>query len=276
MEKRQADSIDQGTPNSKPAVKRVAVESGCTPGESGESTVARPLDFDRVEREAEDPDRPPSWFLRFFEGFEKRLEEKITKKLDAVCVKVKEHDDVISACTLQIESLEKEIKALKKEKSSFEIKLDDLENRSRRCNIVFHGIKEAPKENCHAVVQDMLTKFVGLAAEDFVIERCHRTPTTPLPRAEKDVRPPRIVHAAFSSYSTKEKVRKACVAKFKEESFNGNKIFVSDDYSKRVLNMRKEKMEKFKKLKEESRKPFFLYPDRLAYRSKDGKLHFVD
>ena len=142
---------------------------------------------------------------------------------------------------------------------------------------MFHGVPESPKENCQAAVQDMLMKFVGLAAGDVVIERCHRTPSTPLPRVEpeNEKRPPRIIHAAFSSYSTKEKVRKACVAKFKTARFNGNKIFVSDDFSKRVINMRKEKMGKFKQLKDENKKPFFLYPDRLAYRAGDGKLHFV-
>ena len=111
-QKRQSDCIDRENTPTKPASKRMAVEGAGAGGESGGSSVARPLDFVADSREnAVEVDRPPSWFLRFFEGFEKRLDEKITKRLDEVCLKVKEHDEIFTACSLQIDNLEKEIRS---------------------------------------------------------------------------------------------------------------------------------------------------------------------
>ena len=235
----------------------------------------RSLDFQNV---AGDDDPPPTWFLRFFQAFEQRMDEKITFKLNELCVKVKEHDEFIAACKLEMESLQDEIKVLRKDKSNLVEKLDDLENRSRGCNLVFHGVPESKKqerEDCLAVVEELLTGFVGLQKQDYVIERCHRTPSYPLSPRQDQKTPPRIIHVAFASYPTKERVRKACISKFKSTSFKGSKIYVSDDFSKRVIQLRKEKMSKFKSLKEENKKPFFLYPDRLAYRGLEGKLIFV-
>ena len=55
----------------------------------------------------------------------------------------------------------------------------------------------------------------------------------------------------------------------------GSKIFVSDDFSKRVLMRRKSKMDKFKQLKDEGKKPFFLLSGPPGIRGRDGKLHLV-
>ena len=166
------------------------------------------------------------------------------------------------------------MKVLRKEGHEMTAKIDDLENRSRRNNLVFHGLPEVHKENCQEVINDLLTRFVGLAPDKFQIERCHRTPSNPTARAENG-RGPRIIHVAFASYMEKEVVRKACVNKFKSEKYKESKLFVSDDFSKRVLSMRKDKIDTFKRLKTEGKRPFFLYPDRLGYRSGDGKLHLV-
>ena len=250
-------------------------------GKTGQPGAARSLAFDQHHADVmvtkPDDIAPPRWFVQFFVGFEQRLNVKITKRLDEVCEKVKEHDESLTACSIQMDNLEKQVQDLKKERSELIGKLDDLENRSRRNNLVFHGISETegPKEQCQQVIQEMLTQFVGLSVNDFEIERCHRTPSSPPPTTENERRSPRIVHVAFSTYSAKEKVRKACIARFKADLYRGKKIFVSDDFSSRVLRMRKEKMEKFKQMKDEKKKPFFLYPDRLAYRGSDGKLHIV-
>ena len=68
--------------------------------------------------------------------------------------------------------------------------------------------------------------------------------------------------------------RSACIQKFKNKDakFYGKKLFVPEDFSKRVMLQRKENIDVFKRLKEERRKPFFLCPDKLAYRQATGKL----
>ena len=236
------------------------------------AAAKRSLAFGQTDVE---DDSPPRWFLRFFKEFELRLESKIVKRLDDLTLKVTEHDDTLTACTIHLDSMEREIQMLKKEREEMASKLDDLENRSRRNNLVYHGIPEVPKEICENTINEMLVEFVGLSPTSYQIERCHRTPSSPTPATEKEKRSPRIIHVAFATFAAKEKVRKACVQKFKMDPYKGSKIFVSDDFSKRVLMRRKSKMDKFKQLKDEGKKPFFLYPDRLGFRGRDGKLHLV-
>ena len=221
----------------------------------------------------------PKWFTTFFKGFEERLEHRIetvlVKRLDELRTKVNENDEKLTACTMQLNDVVDEVKKLRKEKEELALKLDDLENRSRRKNVIFHGVPESgPREKCQEVVKELLQEFVGLSSEVLnEVERCHRTPTSP--SQDQGGNKPRIIHGAFSTFQTKEKVRKACVGKFKECRFKGQKIFVSDDLSKRILQLRRKKMDTLKRLKDEGKKPFFIYPDKLAYRDREGKLHVV-
>ena len=77
---------------------------------------------------------------------------------------------------------------------------------------------------------------------------------------------------AFSSYVIKEKVRKASIETFKSMKYKDSKIFVNVDLSARVLQLRKNLMGQFMKLKKEGKKPFFVFPASIKYRQKDGTL----
>ena len=50
----------------------------------------------------------------------------------------------------------------------------DLEARSRRKNLVFHGLTECPIEDCYLALRDFLWEEMGLDIEDLGIERVHR------------------------------------------------------------------------------------------------------
>ena len=90
---------------------------------------------------------PPGWFCAFFEKFEARFEDKIDsllcKRLEELTTKVNDHEDKITGLQIEIEDLQKQVVSLKKEEQSLKLLVDDLENRSRRNNLVFHGIPEA-------------------------------------------------------------------------------------------------------------------------------------
>ena len=224
--------------------------------------------------------RPPQWFSSFSQKFndrfsrlEERMETLLVKRLDEFGLKLDENAEKVTACTIQLDEAMLELRRMKKEKEEIIEKLDDLENRSRRNNLVFHGVPEARGEKCQETVKALLCDFVGISPDTIEIERCHRTPTGPASTADHK---PRIIHVAFSTYGMKEKVRKSCIAKFKKNKFKEEKIYVSEDFSKRVMNKRKNKLDKLKQLKEEGKKPFFIFPDKLAYRNKEGKLFFVD
>lgn len=231
---------------------------------------------------------PPQWFLSFFQDFERRLDTRIQSLLDDklgdLKEKVREHEDKLENVDFEIKHLQDTMKNLKKENNELINKLDDLENRSRRKNLVIFGIPEAvvdekrsTKEDCAKTIRDFF-QFVGAVADDVdKIERCHRTPTHPMHTKDQDKSqppPPRRIHVGFSTYCAKERVRKACIEKLKSTRslYNEKKIFVAEDLSKRVLVLRKKKSSEFQRLKEEGKRPFFAYPDRLCYRDHTGKV----
>ena len=202
----------------------------------------------------------PAWFQAFehrfssfedsFNAFIANTRAEIQNITDTVDMKSKLTDDRF-------------IK-LERKYSDLEIKLDDLENRSRRQNLVFFNIPENSEPNPSNCV-DWLTTFIGdfVGVQDQVgIERAHRTPSGPVRDGQNKPRP---VTVCFSSYITKELVRKACITAFKSKQFNGHKLYVSEDLSKRVQARRKELWPKLKELRDEGKKAFFQYPATLKF-----------
>ena len=219
-----------------------------------------------METQSEEITTP--WFV----SFEHRLEQRfdgLSRSLDDIGVRLVEHDEKLKSLDFESQNMKADIEKLQHEKELLAAKLDDIENRNRRNNLVFFGMPEMDKEDCTVSTKDMLTNFVGVDPSVLDhIDRCHRTPTFRSPTLSQEDKP-RIIHMAFSSFTSRETVRKACVAKFKLEDYKGKKIFVSEDFSKRVLDMRKKKMVAFKKLQREGKKPFFSYPDIIRYRENN-------
>lgn len=238
------------------------------------------------------PHAAPGWFVTFFADFENRMENTIDallcKRLGELSTRIDVHDNKITSLEMEVEAMKKTLAELQEENSSCKLLIDDLENRSRRNNLVFHGVPEVgEKEDCWNTMSDVLQKFVGLSSNDYSIERVHRTPTKlpPAqvhdPKAQQGQHPqgdaskspkPRIIHVCFSSFSQKEKVRSECVKKFKGENYHGNKLYVAEDYSRRVRQLRKNRMEQMKSLRSQGKNPFFLFPAKIAYRESSGKL----
>ena len=50
----------------------------------------------------------------------------------------------------------------------------DIEARSRRCNLVFHGLKESKNENLEGKLQDFMWNEMGIDSDDFIMDRFHR------------------------------------------------------------------------------------------------------
>ena len=189
-----------------------------------------------------------------------------------------EHEEKISSLEFDYGNLKKEVANLRDENSTLTAAVDDLENRSKRNNVVFYGIPETGEtEDCRQTVDTVLQQFVGLSSSAYSIERVHRTPTVRQQGSQSQsghVRnKPRMIHACFSSFVQKEKVKAECVKRFKAEEYKGHKLFIANDLSKRVRNLRKGRMEELKRLREEGKKPFFIYPAKLAFKDQNtGKL----
>ena len=216
---------------------------------------------------------PPAWF----QAFADRMEAKMDSVLDRLSGKILENEQKIHNLDFEVGKVKDEITQIKKENESLLNKLDDLENRSRRKNLVIFGINEGEdgKEDCNKTVKEFLS-FVGAEQASMLIERAHRTPPTPrYPTSSAAGKKPRMIHIGFATYVAKEKVRKLCIEKLKhcEGLYKESKVYVAEDLSKRVLQLRKKRLPQLTRLKNEGRRPFFKYPDLLCYRDQiSGKL----
>ena len=86
--------------------------------------------------------RPPAWFNAFMDKLDARF-SRLEGRMESLLVKrIEDIEEKVTACNIQMEEVVHEVKRLKEEKKEMLQKLDDLENRSRRNNIIIHGIPE--------------------------------------------------------------------------------------------------------------------------------------
>ena len=106
-------------------------------------------------------------------------------------------------------------------------RLCDLDDRGRRNNLIFTNIPEQKNENTEEIITNLIQEKLGI--NDVKIERCHR-----IHQANHDSRnKPNTIVAAFSSYKTKEEIRKNA------NKLKGTKIGINEQYGKATNNKRK-------------------------------------
>lgn len=109
----------------------------------------------------------------------------------------------------------------------------DMEARSRRCNLVVHGLAESKNERLHEILRDFLWDEMGIDSDDLLINRFHRlgslykvktrqntdTPRRPVIIAFQDHRDiERILQAAYMLKGTRfSKGNSGCKAAFDAE-----------------------------------------------------------
>lgn len=133
--------------------------------------------------------------------------------LKALTTRVTEAEDRISTQEDNVSGLQTQNAALKTAIESLSLKVDDLENRSRRSNLRLVGLpeKNEGKDMC-AFLEKLLPEILG--PENFpgplVIERAHRIGRFPEDRPDS---PPRAVIMKFLNYADKVHTMKAARAK---------------------------------------------------------------
>ena len=173
------------------------------------------------------------------------LESKITSKLTREIATLQAD---LKACKQEIAAVKQENQALKEENQALrrdteankealtqaEVKADDLENRQRRSNLVFHGVEGDELRETWEDVEKKLQEYIrtDLRITDRIeIERAHRSGII---RADNKPRP---VVALFSSWKQKELVKK------KSKELKNHNTYVTEDYSWRIRQIRKKLMQ---------------------------------
>ena len=202
----------------------------------------------------------PAWFQAFEQRLNTRFEQLSTNLKEEV-TEVKEalrfHEET---CSDKLNQLEKDLESCRE-------KIDDVENRSRRKNLVFFNFPEGVEKANGSCVQFMHSFLCSvdpdLQNDNVVIERAHRTPTGPPPQPDSNGRQKdRPIHVCFGSFQQKEKVRKTCIKVFKASSYKykERKLYVGEDLSRRVQSQRKTLLPVLKRLQQEGKKAFVCVP----------------
>lgn len=161
----------------------------------------------------------------------KEMKEVTLASIDKKLESLPALENEISLCMREITSLRNLVSAL-------EMKIDDLENRSRRNNLIIHGIPKEKNEDPSSLDTIVNGKIISdiLKTEPVPIERIHRLGKP----ATKKVRP---VILKLLDHRDKNRVLKNC---FK---LKGSSFAISEDFSSRVRDVRRKLWNCAKKFK---------------------------
>ena len=128
------------------------------------------------------------------------------------------------------------------------IKLVDLEDRSRRCNLRIDGVTEKKGETweqCEEEIQNVFKEKLGL--ENINIERAHRS------KGKTSSNKPRTIVCKLLSYKQKKEVLKNA------KKLKGSNIFIDEDFCFETMQRRKVLWEEVKRLRSEGQIAFLNY-----------------
>ena len=134
-----------------------------------------------------------------------------------------------------------------------ENKVDDLEGRSKRNNLIFHGVPRGEKEtwqDSENLVQEVISSKLGIT-DPVRFERVHRlnaSPTSP-------------IVACCTFFKEKQQILK------EKRNLKGTAIFIGEDFSSKVREVRKKLTPHLKQARAEGKKVTMVY-DHLVVEGK--------
>lgn len=169
---------------------------------------------------------------------------KTNKRLKELTTNLKQVDSTVGSIQKRVTSIEKEMGKLQTfeqklaeceatcsntsaQVSELLVKVDDLENRSRRNNLIIYGINEEPEEDVKSLEDQIKHKLFKdvLEIEVTSVERIHR-----IGKYKKNQHRPVIVR--FYDFAEKAKILSCC------NKLKGTDIAISEDFSKRMRDLR--------------------------------------
>ena len=142
--------------------------------------------------------------------------------------------------SLQQSQQKVEEKADRTEVDKLRQKMEDLENRSKRNNIVIWGVEEGSEKD-HSSMEEFIDAaiFQGLMnlGKNIEVMRAH---TTNIHQDDSSPPKPRPIHIYLLRYTDKVFILKSAASKLKDNKYKNSQLFISDDVSKTVRKERAE------------------------------------
>ena len=197
------------------------------------------------------------------ETFQSMLDDQ---KLGVIFQKLIDIEDKQSS----IKKLEKSLKSTDKTVSSIKSTMDghsnmiklltykslDLEARSRRKNLVFRGLCENSREDCHNVIADFLSNELDLNPDFICIDRAHRIGRRPVHGISR-----RPIIVAFRDYQDTVRIME------RANRLRDTRFGIDRDYPSEISKARKLLWNRYKELKAASSSPSDIaleYPARIV------------
>lgn len=198
-------------------------------------------------------------------------------KMDTLHTTVNDHEQRLlsleanaDASSLTVRTLESEYTTLADQHAKLKAKVLDLEGRSRRNNIRIFGLPEmieGPQPSTFFTELLMEVFSASLFTSPPELDRAHRALTAKPKPGER----PRSVIIRFHKFQTKELVIREARKLRGKLQYRGTPIFINEDYSPEVLEMRTEYRAVMKELYTLGMRPSLHYPSKLFITTSDGK-----
>ncbi|KAK1892080.1 LINE-1 type transposase domain containing protein 1 [Dissostichus eleginoides] len=162
--------------------------------------------------------------------------EQVNKKIEVTEGRVSELDAVVSSHSDSITCMTSDVTAMKKELATLRDRCEDLEARSRRCNIRIIGVKEGREHGKHPsqFVADMLKVSLGLDKPP-TLDRAHRALRS---RPTQDGLPPRAFIVKCHYFSEKESLLKKAIEMKSVTTPDSDQIRLLLDFTQAVSKQR--------------------------------------
>uniref|UniRef100_A0AAR2K2F4 L1 transposable element RRM domain-containing protein n=1 Tax=Pygocentrus nattereri TaxID=42514 RepID=A0AAR2K2F4_PYGNA len=219
-------------------------------------------------------DSPPTWAKNLTTSVQGGLDNissrlsNMEQTLAAVRTELKDFKEAlsslgetVSAHDSRIDALETALKGLERANATMQLKIDDLEGRSRRNNIRIIGIPEGTEGTRPTdFVAGLLPKLLG--EENFklplLVDRAHRSLR---PRPAEGAKPRPFI-ARIHLFQVKEKILQLRRSHGPLQ-FQGHKVLIFPDYTSSVMEKRKQFTEVLQELRNLKITHFLRYPARL-------------
>lgn len=203
----------------------------------------------------------------------KETTKELKDAVESIHVRLGEAEQRISDMEEVNTRMENNMEKCDKRLETLWMRVEDLENRSRRNNVRMVGLKEGKEETGKVIqyVERIISQGLGLTGNEFEIERAHRS-FAPIPDPNQ---PPRTVLIRFLRSSARDKVLQ--VAKERRGiDWEGGKLSFYEDVSRELAEKRKAFTPVKRRLYELNVRHRLVYPATLVFTWKGQKKTFRD
>lgn len=197
----------------------------------------------------------------------------VRQDLRKINERVKEAEERISRVEDQLPTLSQTVKTHTQQINSLLLKVDDLENRSRRSNLRLVGVPEKEEgRDPVAYFERWLLEVVGrnILSSFFAIERAHRVPA----RAPPPGAPPRPILMKLLNFRDRDAILRAAREKG-DFTIQGHKVSLYPDFSNEIQKRRMQFLDVKKRLRNVGVPYAMQYPAKLRVVAL-GSTHFFD